>query len=105
MCDNEYYEITYNKYLKYAWQYALCYTNYSNELEKYNKIRCDKITEYKNYYISLLYSDYDATKLAYRLINKSVTLHNQYKYLEYSQIKLKNINDTYNNLYNKLFND
>lgn len=98
-------DIVFKKYLDCAWKYANSYNNYSNELDKYNKIRCDKITEYKNYYKSLLYSDSNATKLAYKLINKSATLHNQYKCLEYAEKKLKNIDDNYNNLYNKLFVD
>lgn len=98
-------EITYNKYLKCAWHYANSYINFSNELEKYNKIRSDKLIEYKEYYNNLLFCDYTANKYAYRQINKSITLQNQYKNLEYAQNKLKNIDDTYNTLYNKLFLD
>lgn len=106
MNDNDNYENTYKKYLECAWHYAYCYINYTNELEKYNKIRSDKLTEYKNYYYNnshILYKQYNATEYAYKKINISVTLQKQYKYLEYSQKKLKNINNTYNNLYDKLF--
>lgn len=105
MCDRDDCEITYNKYLNCAWHYAACYTNYSNELEKYNKIRSDKINEYKKKYIDMLYSENTAIKLAYGRVNKSITLKNQYKHLEYAQNKLKNIDNTYNTLYNKIFLD
>jgi len=106
MCYNDDYELTYNKYLKCAWHYATCYTNYSNELEKYNKIRSDKLIKYKEYYRNnLMYSHYTADQYAYKIISKSVTLKNQYKHLEYAQNKLKNIDETYNTLYNKLFNN
>jgi len=99
------YEDVFKKYLDSSWKFANYYNNYSNELELYNKIRCDKINEYKNYYMKISYSDYIATKFAYRMINKSITLQNQYKYLENAQKKLKNIDNTYNNLYYKLFLD
>lgn len=106
MCYNDDYEFTYNKYLKCAWHYANCYINYSNELKKYNKIKSDKIIEYKEYYNNHLFNpQYTAEQYAYKIIGKSITLKNQYKHLEYAQIKLKDIDETYNTLYNKLFNN
>ena len=99
------YEYVFKNYIDCAWKYANSYNNYINELETYNKIRNYKINEYKNKYIEMSYSEYIATQLAYGIINKSITLQNQYKHLEYAQKKLKNIDITYNNLYNKLFLD
>ena len=55
--------------------------------------------------MTMSYCDYTATKYAYRIINNSVTLQNQYKNLESAQKKLKNIDSTYYSLYNKLFLD
>jgi hypothetical protein len=49
------------------------------------------------------YNNYTSTKYAYRIINNSITLQNQYKKLENAQKKLKNIDPIYNSLYNKLF--
>jgi|TARA_B110000093_G_scaffold110999_1_gene119088 hypothetical protein len=104
--NNEYYNDTvFKKYLDCSWKFANNYNNYSNELELYNKIRCDKINEYKNYYITMSYCDYNANKFAYRIINNSITLQNQYKNLENAEKKLKDIDPIYNNFYNKLFID
>ena len=36
------YEDVFKKYLDSSWKFANYYNNYSNELELYNKIRCDK---------------------------------------------------------------
>lgn len=102
---NEDYEYVYKNYINCAWKYANCYNNYINELDIYNKIRTDKINKYKKKYIDMLYSENTAIKLVYDRINKSITLKNQYIHLENSQKKLKNIDITYNNLYNKLFLD
>ena len=93
----------FKKYLHCSWNFANNYNNYSNELELYNKIRSNKINEYKNYYTSMSYNNYTSTKYAYRIINNSITLQNQYKKLENAQKKLKNIDRIYNSLYNKLF--
>jgi hypothetical protein len=97
------YESVYKNYINCAWKYAKCYNDYTNELETYNKIRTDKINEYINNYTHMLYSKNTAIKLAYGKINKSITLKNQYIHLENVQKKLKKIEITYNNLYNKLF--
>tara|TARA_B110001450_G_C17365727_1_gene377460 strand:- start:189 stop:506 length:318 start_codon:yes stop_codon:yes gene_type:complete len=102
---NDNYENIFKKYLNCSWEFANNYNNYSNELELYNKIKCDKINEYKKYYMKLSYCDYTATQFAYRIINNSITLRNQYKNLENAQKKLKNIDPIYNNLYNILFLD
>ena len=99
------YDNVFKKYLNCSWNFANNYNNYSNELELYNKIRSNKINEYKKYYMTMSYCDYTATKYAYRIINNSVTLQNQYKNLESAQKKLKNIDSTYYSLYNKLFLD
>jgi len=103
--DNYNNDNVFKQYLNCSWKFANNYNNYSNELELYNKIRSNKINEYKKYYMSMSYCDYTATKYAYRIINNSITLQNQYKNLESAQKKLKNIDSTYNSLYNKLFLD
>ena len=102
MTENEY-NIVFKKYLDCSWKFANNYNNYSNELELYNKIRSNKIIEYKNYYMTMSYCDNTSTKLAYKIINNSITLRNQYKNLENAQKKLKDIDNTYNSFYNKLF--
>jgi len=102
MTENEY-DIVFKKYLDCSWKFANNYNNYSNELELYNKIKSNKIIEYKNYYMAMSYCDNTSTKFAYRIINNSITLRNQYKNLENAQKKLKDIENTYNSFYNKLF--
>jgi len=97
------YDSVFKQYLNCSWNFANNYNNCSNELELYNKIKSYKINEYKNFYMTMSYCDYTATKYAYRIINNSITLQNQYKKLENAQKKLKNIDPIYNSLYNKLF--